>query len=277
MIRSAFALTCAALTAACASTQLNFNTLDIAASVSNVYAKQVLENLSRVIDDPTALPSQLDITGGVIQTNFTVTPAASAPLNHSVTRAANNAVTSTTLTNAGATLSVSDSAQQNWSVVPVSDSNSLRNLRALYRYAVGAGNLQDYTPAFTINDKGRRVYDPFFTSRPHCVKCGASLEINGKLGRPGWLYWRTDFGIAVPERLPPPGEPIVELGHFGNHTLMVLAREYDNFDNFILFTMPTAKPDGSATASKNPGPRTPNRTPFAPIAPLNQPLPAPPQ
>jgi hypothetical protein len=274
MLKYGTALMSCALTVACASTQLNFNTLDIAASVSDLYARQVLENLSRTIDDPTALPSQLDLSGGVVQTNFTVTPSANSPLSRSVARGASGAVTSTTLPNAGATLSVSDSAQQNWSVVPVSDSNSLRNLRALYRYAVGAGNLNDYSPPFSVNSKGQKVYDSFFISPPHCVRCGPNLKINVKLDFPGWLYWRTDIGVAVPEHLPPADEPVVDLGHFGHHSLMVLTRQYEDFNNFVLFTMPTVKPD--AGAAKNPGPRTPSRGPFL-VPPVNQPLAAPPQ
>jgi hypothetical protein len=47
--------------AGCASTQLNYNTLDIAGSVSSLYTKQVLSNLSKYIDEPEGLPAQVDI------------------------------------------------------------------------------------------------------------------------------------------------------------------------------------------------------------------------
>ena len=53
-----------------ASTQLNFNTLEIAESIAPVYTRQALANLSKIIDEPMAIPSQLDIPNGTIQTQI---------------------------------------------------------------------------------------------------------------------------------------------------------------------------------------------------------------
>ena len=78
----------AALSAAlagCAGTQLKYNTLDIASTVTAIHTNQVLENLSRFIDEPYALPSQVDITSGTIQTSNSITPTVTSPLS----RAAN--------------------------------------------------------------------------------------------------------------------------------------------------------------------------------------------
>jgi hypothetical protein len=270
-------VSCAFFITGCASAQLNFNTLDIASSVSDLYTKQVLINLSRIIDDRDALPSQLDITGGVVQTNFSVTPNVSSPLSRSITRTAAGVISGSATAGASASLNISDSSQQNWSVAPVSESNSLRNLRALYRYAAYGGNLSDYTPSFTIDSKQQRVNDPFFTSLPHCVKCAIegnkSLVKNPKLGPGKWLYWTTDLGVSVPERLPPPGEAVIELGHYGNHTLMILQRDREYLSEFVLFTMPVNEPDGGAKGDKKGSPRTPKRGPFfvPPAAPLANP------
>jgi hypothetical protein len=263
---------CAVLLTGCASAQLNYNTLDLAASLGDLYTKQALINLSRIIDDRDALPSQLDINGGVVQTNFTVTPNTSGPISHSVARTAAGAVSSTTLAGAVASLNMSNSSQQNWSVSPVSDANSLRNLRALYLYAVGYdGTLADYYIPYGVDDNGKPVPDKFFTKQPHCVKCEDG-RINSKLGRPGWLYWTTDPGVPVEERLPPSGERVIELGHFGNHTLMVLEKEKRNLSNFVLFTMPVAPESSGQKGKKGPsGKKGPT------FAPFSQPLPSPPQ
>ncbi|MGN6570075.1 MAG: hypothetical protein ACTHLO_01515 [Pseudolabrys sp.] len=278
MYRSVSVLAAAVL-AGCASGQLNFNTLDLAGSVGDLYAKQVLLNLSRAIDDAYAMPSQMDISGGLVQTNFSITPNATTPLNRQIVRGAGDVLTSTTLAGATASLNISDSAQQNWSVAPVTDANSLRNLRALYNYAVRGGNLSDYTPAFTVDDKNVRKYDPFFISFPHCVRCGPKADsINPMLGPGRWLYWSNDFGSAD-EHLPPQGADVIVLGHFGNHTLMVLRNEYKYFDNFVLFTMPVNEPSSGssdkAAGGKGGGPRTPTRHPFS--TPFSVPLPNPPQ
>ena len=42
-------------TGGCASTQLNFNTLDIAEGIEPVYTRQVLANFSKIIDAPLAI------------------------------------------------------------------------------------------------------------------------------------------------------------------------------------------------------------------------------
>src|SRR5258706_13976443 len=121
----------------CASKQLNYNTLDIAASVENLYMSQVLANLSKYIDEPNGIPSQMDIAAGTVQTSNSVTPTITFPLSHSVATAVGTSRTETA-TIAGASLAIgaSDAWQQNWTVSPIGDANTLRNLRALYRYAV---------------------------------------------------------------------------------------------------------------------------------------------
>lgn len=129
--------------AGCASRQLNYNTLDIASAVESLYTKQVLENLSKFIDEPFATPSQLDFAAGTVQTSNSVTPTITFPLSTSVATAVGSATTKTT-TIAGSSLGIgaSDSWQQNWTVTPISDANTLRNLRALYRYVIYGTDLK---------------------------------------------------------------------------------------------------------------------------------------
>jgi hypothetical protein len=56
----------------CASTQLNYNTLDVARSVESIYTRQALANLSKYIDEPNAIPSQLDLLQGTVQTSNSI-------------------------------------------------------------------------------------------------------------------------------------------------------------------------------------------------------------
>src|SRR5262249_47989907 len=125
--------------------------------------------------------------------------------------------------------------------------------------------------------KHRRIYDPFFTSLPHCIKCGPNpLRINSLLGKGAWLYWTNDFGVSGAGNLPPPGADVINLGHYGNHTLFVLRSDYHYFDDFVLFTMPVSEPSsGDKSGGAGKGPRTPTRHPFS-APPSNVPLSNPP-
>lgn len=229
----------------CASTQLNFNTLDVASTVQDVYYQQTLLNLSRTIDDPMAIPSQVDLAAGTIQTTGSVTPGATAPLSRTVTRGPTNAITGFTTAGAGASLSASDSWTQNWNISPITDADTLRNLRALYRYAVLASDIRaEYHPSHTA--KG--TLDPYMILKPHCVLCGTGLTPNGKLHGGGWLYWTNDPGFDSLVHPPPPGS--VDLGHYGHHELYMLRNQYEDgyLSDFILFLMPVIEPSGGTTS-----------------------------
>ena len=66
--------------AACASAQLNYNTVEISSTIDSVYTREALDNLSKFIDDPFAIPSQIIMVGGTIQTVNTVNPSVTFPL-----------------------------------------------------------------------------------------------------------------------------------------------------------------------------------------------------
>jgi hypothetical protein len=131
----------------CVSDQLNYNTLDLAATVDSLMTRQVLLNLSRFIDDPTTLPSQITLAAGTASTTASFLPAAAGiPLANSTTTTTTAAATvtraSAVSTGAAAlTLGGSDSWTQNWTLDPVNDPEQLRRLRFLYRYAVRDPNL----------------------------------------------------------------------------------------------------------------------------------------
>jgi len=130
----------------CASTQLNYNTADLASSLSSLTKTQILYNLAQAVSDPEFVPSQVTISIGTAQTANSVAPSVSIPLGPSL--AVNNRVTtggrgsnqtSTTLLNAapGIGIQVTDAWNQSWTMVPASSANQLRRLRTLYQFATG--------------------------------------------------------------------------------------------------------------------------------------------
>jgi len=147
-----FVLRCAAgyilcfLLLGCASTQLNFATLDLGESVSDIQKKQVLHNLSLFIDDPAAFPIHIDLQSGGAQVTNTIQPTLGAPLGatqliqSTVSTAMGGSVANQLQsTRPGATLSVEaqNAQQQSWTYDPIVDGKELLRLRALYRYADG--------------------------------------------------------------------------------------------------------------------------------------------
>jgi hypothetical protein len=230
----------------CASTQLNYNTLDVASTIDSLYVKQTLNNLSKFIDNGEALPSQIDVAAGTIQTSNSIAPAVTGvPLTNTVVRTGVGAVMSSSHSGAAVGVTASDSWQQSWTIAPITDGDSLRNLRALYRYVVvdGASLLDEYKPALIATAKGNFQVDPYALRPPHCVLCStppksAKLKVNENLHK-GWLYWESDLGSSIPPRLTPEGAEPVDLGHFGNHELFMTRRDYQAgyLYDFVLFIM----------------------------------------
>jgi hypothetical protein len=80
-----FTIFLSAALAGCAQAELNSNTLDLAHSIESLYRNQALTNLSRLIDDPNTVPSQVDITSGQVQTQDQATGQGTFPLGNQVT------------------------------------------------------------------------------------------------------------------------------------------------------------------------------------------------
>lgn len=256
----------------CVSGQLNFNTVDISSSLADLYTRQILSNFSAYIDNPQVLPSMADLSAGTIQTSNTVTPSITGPFSHAITRAGSGAVTSTTLAGASLTASASDSWQQNWNVVPVTDSNTLRNLRAIYRYALYGTDLKSEYHLPRIITGGKLVTDTYWLQLPHCIICKpngyeGSAYINPKL-KVGWLYWTSDPGSPAPPRLPPNGVALVHLGPYGSHELLMTAEDFraGDLSDFTLFVLPNTAPSAPAGA-QGPAAGRRNQTPPPPALP----------
>jgi hypothetical protein len=215
--------------------------IDIAGSVDGIYISQVLENFSKLIDNNFAIPSQIDVAAGTVQTSNSITPSITFPFTKSITRVG-KAVPVAVTPAVTASVAASDGWQQSWTISPITDADSLRNLRALYRNVV-------------VSDANLRIEyhspsDKTALQQPHCVLCTSAHIPNPKLHGKGWLYWTSDIGTGVPERLPPPGVPTVDLGHWGRHELLMTASAYQGgyLHDFVLFVMGYT-PVGSAPSA----------------------------
>jgi hypothetical protein len=139
---------CPLLLSSCASTQLNNNTVELSASIDDVYTRETLNNLSKFVDNYYTIPSQMALSGGVFQTVNTVSPSVSIPITDQIAKTATGvmtaAVTGTGVTNtrvstlagSGATLAATNTQQQNYTVAPLNDQITLLNQQALYQHAV---------------------------------------------------------------------------------------------------------------------------------------------
>lgn len=240
------------LLSGCASAQLNFNTLEIASTVESLQTKQVLYNISKFIDDTDAVPDQVEINGGTVSTTNSVTPSITSTLTSASVVAAAASTTKTAANSLQAPLS--DQWTQAWSIVPVTDGDDLRRLRALYGFAAqnDIDILMRYPEIYYIPQarSPKAVPDPFFLSKNHLV-------INKKTQQPGptlcrdWIYYSGPSRITGLERLPPAGMPVVNLGLYGSHELYMAVDDKLKgcLSNFVLLVLDAAGETSSPYAS----------------------------
>jgi hypothetical protein len=220
---------CAAIVlSGCASTQLNYNTLDIASNVGEIIKHQTMTNLGKFIANPdTAMPSHVAFNTGTVQTTNTVTPSLTAPIGHALTltnTVASGATTtvtngsSSTAPNSSFGLSATNSWQQSWIIDPVTSSLYVRPLRYLYRYVVGAIGEQEF-----LRD--------FAAVKPELVGQSCYRYLICRMGKQGIinpriramrenLFW---LPSKDPARLPPPGAK--SLGTFGGYEIFTTNEE----------------------------------------------------
>jgi hypothetical protein len=281
---AAAALMALLLSSGCASTQLNYNTVDIGSTIDSVYTRQTLSNLSKFIDDPNAIPSQVYLTAGTVQTLNTVNPSISFPFAPQIANTTQTKPTPTlssvsTLAGVGGNISGTNSAQQNYNIGPVSDSNILRNQRVLYRHAVFGTPIKGNYEVPRVFFQDKFFEDPYQLQKPHCVLCAVKqgdfsglqhppVYVNEDLP-PKWLYWENDPRL---NEMLAKGE-LVDLGHFGNHELYMSSYDYYRgvLTNFVMFTLATSAPVETLTpivavTPGTPGGPTPGKGGAAPAA-----------
>jgi hypothetical protein len=237
----AAAVSCLAILASgCASTQLNYNTLELASTVESLQTKQVLYNISKFIDDPDAIPDQIVVSSGSVATLNSVTPSLSETAAHAnVVAAAPSATRTLTKVLTGAT---TDQWTQSWGIAPIADGDDLRRLRALYLFAAlnSTAELDEYPTrkiAYQKDDKAPPTItsDPFFQDERHRVSSS-----NPRLCK-NWIYYTGRSATTGLER-PPVGPDAIPLGHYGNHDLFTTwqAKRHSCLSNFVLFVLDAA-------------------------------------
>ncbi|WP_157100574.1 hypothetical protein [Rhodoplanes sp. Z2-YC6860] len=170
----------------CASTQLNFNTLDLASTTNDLVTQQVLYNFASFIDNPAAVPAQVTVSSGNATTSNSITPNLTLPLSKSLS-ASNITVLNPTFGNATAAkslqLSASDSWNQSWSFAPVTDPERMKRLQALYRYAVEWSEESDGVAQFLENFPP--VQRSVSVSTPRCLVDAGGNNIPFDPTKPG--------------------------------------------------------------------------------------------
>src|SRR5262245_19897608 len=146
----------------CASTQLNYNTADLASSLNSLTKRQIFFNLAQAMTDPEFVPSQVTISVGTAQTLNSVTPPVSVPLGNPVvttSRVGTAGISSrdffsTAVTSPAPTLGVQfvDAWNQSWTMSPINSSTQVRRLRALYQYATGTLTRRDRAVELTLEE-----------------------------------------------------------------------------------------------------------------------------
>jgi hypothetical protein len=131
------------LIAGCSSTQLNYNTSDLATSLNSLAKKQIFYNLAQASTDAQFVPSQVIIASGNAQTTNSITPTITLPfatsyqLGNTFGTASNGSFTNqASLAGPGLSLQASDVWNQSWTMSPISDANQIGRLRALYTYVI---------------------------------------------------------------------------------------------------------------------------------------------
>jgi hypothetical protein len=191
MFKYCFCAIVALAVASCASTQLNYNTLDIASASVDLITSQVLTNLGRFRSSPFAIPSQVSVPSGSATTTNSLTPTFSVPFGAAVTTTlANsaaaplfNATTHTHLTPNGTTgLTAADQWSQNWTVTPLEDPDQLRRLQALYRFGAGLTDAEHLACEYPLVQKAQGSGGSPPASQSNQVNVsvnGANVSVNG--------------------------------------------------------------------------------------------------
>jgi hypothetical protein len=237
----------------CVSSQLSSNTIDISATIAPIYIAQVLGNFSSFIDNPDTLPSQATLQAGIIQVTNTLTPSITFPVANMVATAlGSTATTTTTRAGTGFTIGGSVSWQQNFTVQPITDPFSLRDLGVLYRAIVTGEGIEDYKPPRVYDRQDHLVPDPYYLQRPQCILClknandppltDARSDLLNKtepnkvfIGR--WLHWTKSppSPIDCPTAAP---TGMVCIGSSRGYTFFVTSDRLSDFTKFVLLTLP---------------------------------------
>ena len=208
MFRRLFCAAIALLGSGCASTQLNYNTGDLANSLNSLAKKQIFFNLAQALTDPEFVPSQVTISIGTAQTANAITPSLALPLGPPIATTSRftagtnpNAQFSTQLTTASPSigLQATDAWNQSWTMVPAASSNQLRRLRS--PLSVRDGNAAAQRPDRRSQRGRRRAAVPVRIS--HAGHGGLAFTRRQRHLQAGWLPGQSAPGLRTPASFTP--------------------------------------------------------------------------
>ncbi len=133
-----FGLTCTEVLSGCAGPVLNAYTESLGPKVGSIQEREVLANLGNFIDNRWAIPGHVELNAGVIQVQNQVAVGYKLPDLTTVATAAGSTLSSLTHTTTHEfdVNSAQTQDQESYNILPVTDADDLRRLRALYHYAV---------------------------------------------------------------------------------------------------------------------------------------------
>jgi hypothetical protein len=124
--------------ASCAGPLLNEYTEYLGPRVGSLEERQVLQNLARFVDNPWAIPGHVELSNGTIQATNMLGVNLKYPFSQAVTTSSVSAAVTTART-VGSELDLNPAQtqdQESYTIVPVTDPDDLRRLRAIYHYAI---------------------------------------------------------------------------------------------------------------------------------------------
>jgi hypothetical protein len=138
----------------CASTEVNYNAVDIATTYDTLITRQVAFNIVKTLKDEYSVPSFVKIATQTTQTLDAINPTLSIPFSaqSTLTESAASLVTGRSLQTAGSGLSLQfmTNRQQNYTLSPVIDPDGLRRIRSIYRYVTGHMSEFDFESDYPI-------------------------------------------------------------------------------------------------------------------------------
>lgn len=230
----------------CSTPQLVDTTIAVSGGVDKIYREQAIANLGAVIDDEWAIPSQADITTGVVQTSNVIMPNLTFPISHQLQDVVSATPSATrTRPSSGAGVTASQAWQQSWTTAALTDPNQLKQLRALYRFAVYGKRDPEYD--YYIN--------AVFPQRPG-----------------GWVLWGSSGSAMRPANVNESERDLVKIGSYKGRPLYMTIKAYQSglLSDFVLATMAELTPGPNRVQRKavsRPVGRTDSRSTSTPSAP----------
>lgn len=161
--------------------QLRADTEDMGTSFGYLQQRQILFNVSRMIDDPWAMPGHIDVSSGTLQVQDQASVGFKLPYTGLMGHGAREADPN-----------VQTQEQHSFIISPVSDGDDLRRLHAIYRYAICSDTasfhaawkriIQPYAQAVDLAN----INNPQFLLQSELARDQRKLnKLDGEINEPG--------------------------------------------------------------------------------------------